>query len=281
MRSVTAVILIAVILAAQAGRVTAAPEARLWERWTAHNPDSQATIDHSAWSAFLAQYVVHDAALDLNRLRYGAVTPADRQALADYLRRLQGADIAAYNRDVQLAYWINLYNAATVALILQHFPVESIRDIGGGFFGLGRDAWEIPVVTVDGVDLTLNDIEHRILRPIWDTPLIHYGVNCASVSCPNLLDRAYVAAAVYDQLQANAEDYVNSPRGARFTEGGLAVSSIYNWYQEDFGGSERTVISHLRRFAAPERSARLDAAEGIAAYYYDWSLNDAEGGAAG
>ncbi|MES1942652.1 hypothetical protein PC39_00955 [Salinisphaera sp. PC39] len=259
---------------ALAGAAAAAPEAEPWPRWKEHDPTSEATIDHGAWSEFLTRYIEPDPALDLNRLRYGAVSKADRAALAAYIRRLEAVDIDAHNRDQQLAYWLNLYNAATVRLILEDYPVDSIRDLGGLF---SSGPWDRKVVTVAGTRLTLNDIEHRILRPIWDTPLIHYGVNCASVGCPNLLKSAYTGAGVYRQLRDNARAYVNSPRGVRIEDGRVTASRIYDWYREDFGGSEAGVISHLRQYAAPALSARLDAAGEVDDYAYDWALNDAGG----
>ncbi len=259
-----------------ASAAQAVPAADLWEHWTAHDENSTATIDHAAWSEFLGNHVVPDPSLGLNRVRYGAVSAADRETLDTYIRRLENVAIADYSRPVQRAYWLNLYNAATVRLILENYPLDSIRDIGGGLFGLGSNAWQRKLLTVDGKPLSLDDIEHRILRPIWDDGLTHYGVNCASVGCPNLRDNAYLGARVDKQLRDNARAYVNSPRGVRFDDGRLLVSKIYEWYQVDFGGSETGVISHLRRFAEPSLSARLDAADDIAGYRYDWSLNEAE-----
>lgn len=252
----------------------AAPEADLWPRWQAHDAASEDTIDHSAWTAFLQQYVVRDEVLALNRIRYAAVSKADRTALRAYIQGLESVVIDDYNRDEQFAYWLNLYNAVTVELILKAYPVDSIRDLGGLF---SSGPWDRKVATVMGETLTLNDIEHRILRPIWDDPLVHYGVNCASVGCPNLRDEAYTGTEVYAQLRDNASDYVNSPRGVTFRAGELRVSKIYNWYRTDFGGSESGVINHLRRHAAPALSARLDAAAAIDGYAYDWQLNDAAG----
>jgi hypothetical protein len=254
-----------------AGAAGAAPSAESWPRWQAHDPASEATMDHGAWDAFLKRHRKRDATLALDRVRYGAVSGADRAALETYIRGLENTAIDDYNRDEQFAFWLNLYNAVTMDLVLDVYPVDSIRDIGGGLFG-GGGPWDKEVVTVAGTPLTLNDIEHRILRPIWDHPLIHYGVNCASVGCPNLL--AYTGAEVHGQLRKNARAYVNSPRGVRFTDGRLVVSKLYTWYREDFGGSEAGVISHLRRYATPALSARLDAAGGIHGYAYDWALND-------
>lgn len=112
-----------------------------------------------------------------NRFRYKAVSDTDHQKLKDYLDYLSRLTPVEYPREIQKAYWINLYNALTVDLILQHYPVESITDIGSWYhFG----PWDDEVVTASGQPLTLNDIEHRILRPLWEDNRIHYAVNCAS-----------------------------------------------------------------------------------------------------
>ena len=249
----------------------AAPEADLWERWQAHDENATRTIDHGAYDAFLDTYVVaHEHAP--NGVRYGDVTPTDRRALADYVERMQEIDIDRHNRDVQRAYWTNLYNAVTLEFVLDDYPVDSIRDIGGGLFSKGP--WNKEVLRIDGEKLSLNDIEHRILRPIWDDGMTHYGVNCASMGCPDLRPEAYTGDTIWAQLRDNARDYVNSPAGVRFDDGELIVSRIYEWYRRDFGHSDQAIISELRRHAAPALSTRLDARDTIDGYAYDWSLND-------
>ena len=250
----------------------AAPAADLWPRWQAHDEDSTATIDHAAYDAFLRNYVVeHEHAP--NGVRYDAVSDADHAKLKSYIQAMQKVDIDDYNRDVQRAYWINLYNALTLDLVLDAYPVDSIRDIGGGLFSSGP--WKKRYLRVDGEKLSLNDIEHRILRPIWRDGLTHYGVNCASLSCPDLSAKAYTGDNVYTLLRENARDYVNSTDGLAFNEDDdLVVSKIYEWYGKDFGDSDRAIISHLRRFADPMLSVRLDMRSSIEGYGYDWSLND-------
>ena len=249
----------------------AAPKADLWPHWQAHDENATATIDHSAYDAFLRKYVVaHEHAP--NGVRYGDVSAADHTRLKNYIEAMQQVDIAAYNRDVQRAYWINLYNALTLDRVLDAYPVDSIRDIGGSLISSGP--WKKRYLTIDGEKLSLNDIEHRILRPIWHDGLTHYGVNCASMSCPDLSTQAYTGDNVYTLLRENARDYVNSPAGVRFDDGELVVSSIYDWYGQDFGGNDRAIISHLRRFADPARSTRLDMRDTIDDYAYDWALND-------
>ncbi|MBK1668748.1 DUF547 domain-containing protein [Rhodovibrio sodomensis] len=254
--------------------VQAAPAADLWPRWQAHDAASTATIDHTAWAAFLDAYLVvrPDGA---NLMRYGEVGADGRRKLDAYLDRLAGVEISRYSRPVQFAYWVNLYNALTVDVVLAHYPVESIRDIdiSPGWFANGP--WGAEVITVEGAALTLNDIEHRILRPIWQDPRIHYAVNCASIGCPDLRAEPYTADRLDRQLDAAARAYVNDPRGAEVADGALTVSKIYIWYQEDFGGSDAGVIRHLRQYADAELEAQLDGISRIADSRYDWSLNDA------
>jgi len=228
-------------------------------------------VDNSAWGAFLSRYVAPDAT-GLNLVRYGAVTPADKQALKSYIASLEAAKPTAMTRDAAMAYWINLYNAKTVDVILDNYPVESIRKIGGGFFSSGP--WDDKVVTVEGRSLSLNDIEHGILRPIWDDPRIHYAVNCASIGCPNLAPQAWNAGNLAGMLDRAARDYVNHPRGASVEGGRLYVSSIYEWYQGDFGGTDAGVIAHLRQYASGDLAAALAGVNGIANDRYDWNLND-------
>ena len=202
------------------------------------------------------------------------LTSIDRAALKDYLRRMQSVAVSDLNRNEQLAYWVNLYNALTVDVVLDHYPVDSIRDIdiSPGLFASGP--WDAPLVDVEGVELTLNDIEHRILRPVWRDPRIHYVVNCASIGCPDLAPAAYTGATVGPSMQRAAESYVNDPRGVNISGGRVVVSRLYDWFIEDFGGIEAAVIAHLKEHARPDLSRALDAAGALDGTRYDWSLND-------
>lgn len=261
---------------ANAGRFEAlfAPKADLWERWTERNPADSRMLDHGAWDKFLKRYVSPDAD-GVNRLAYAQVAQGDQQRLANYLQALAATPISSYNAREQLAYWINLYNALTVKVVLDHYPVESIRDIdiSPGLFSTGP--WDKKLIAVEGEALTLNDIEHRILRPIWRDARIHYAVNCASLGCPNLPVAAFTGSNANALLEEAARNYVNHPRGARIEAGGLVVSSIYLWFQEDFGGSDQGVISHLQRYAGPGLKAELMDFDKIDDDQYDWALNDA------
>ena len=256
-----------------------APSAELWARWQAHDPGSTRTIDHGAWDRLLKAYLVV-APGQVNRFAYRRVTPADRAALDAYIAGLAALPVSRTRRDEQRAYWINLYNALTVTTVLARYPVASIRDIDSspGLFADGP--WDAHAVIIEGEAVTLNDIEHRILRPIWRDPRLHYALNCASIGCPDLLPTAFTADNTERLLEAAARGYVNHPRGAGIEGGALTVSSIYNWYAEDFGKTEEMILAHLRRYAAPPLAAALDEVSEIDGYAYDWALNDAPGGTA-
>jgi hypothetical protein len=258
---------------AQRLEVLFAPRARLWERWTAHDPGSTARVDHAFWDGFLRRHrrVFADGTA---RIAYAAAL-SERDPLEAYLSMLAGTPVERLSRAEQYAYWCNLYNALTVRTVLLAYPVASIRDINlsGGL--LLRGPWDATLATVAGTGVTLNDIEHRILRPIWRDPRTHYALNCAAIGCPNLAPQPFTAANTEALLEGGARAYVNDPRGvAAARGGGLVLSSIYNWFAEDFGG-EAGVVPHLLRYAAPPLADRIRADPRIAGFAYDWALNDA------
>jgi len=251
-----------------------APRAELWAKWQAHDPKSGMVIEHSPWTALLKRYV-KPGEDGINLVAYADVTAADRRALDSYIDNLSAIPISRYARDEQFAYWVNLYNAITVKVILDHYPVDSIRDIdlSSGLFGDGP--WDAKLVTIEGQDVSLNDIEHRILRPIWRDPRVHYAVNCASIGCPNLRAEAYAGATLEDALNESAGAYINHPRGARVRDGKLRVSSIYVWFADDFGGgSDEAVIEHLQTYAKAPLNSQLSKITSIDGHTYDWALND-------
>jgi len=264
-----ALVLLACLLG---GMARAAPSSDLWPRWTAHDPAATATIDHAPWDRVIQAYR-SPGADGIARFAYARVSAEDRTILRAYLAALAAAPISRFGRDEQRAYWINLYNALTVQVILDHPGAASIRDInlGGGLFVGGP--WRKKLVTIEGEGVSLDDIEHRILRPIWRDPRIHYAVNCASLGCPDLAPRAFTASNSEAQLDAGARALINHPRGARVEGGKLIVSSIYDWFREDFGGTEAGVIAHLLAFAQPPLAAALQGCSAIDRHEYDWRLN--------
>ncbi len=252
-----------------------APSAEPWPRWEGHDADSAETLDVAAWDALLGRVVVRGDD-GINRVDYRALAGPEARALDQAVAGLAAVAVSAYNRDEQLAYWINLYNAVTLQVVARDYPLATIRDIdiSPGWFADGP--WDAEVVTVEGEALTLNDIEHRILRPIWRDPRIHYAVNCASLGCPNLAAGAYRGADIDRQLDQAARAYINHPRGVTVQGGRVTVSKIYDWFLEDFGGSTEGLLAHLGRYAEPHLAARLAEIGDIDDTAYDWALNDTD-----
>ena len=254
---------------AAASLLSPAPTA--WERWQPYTAGSTVSVDHSAWDGLLSRHV-HASPDGIHRFDYAGLAASERPVLDAYLEALGAVDVGALDRAEQRAYWINLYNALTVRVILDHAPVRSIRDIDiSGVFSDGP--WGKELFRVEGVEVSLDDIEHRILRPIWGDPRIHYAVNCASLGCPNLQPEAFTGANGDALLDRGAREYVNHPRGARVDGGELYVSSIYSWFQVDFGDDDAGVIAHLRQYAEPGLAAQLDSVTEIEGHDYDWALN--------
>jgi len=244
----------------------AAQQARLLDgRWARFGVAE--APDHGQWDAILARHL-RLGRDGIARFDYAAVDP---NALRGYLERLTATDPTALPRDAAFAYWVNLYNALTVHVVVGAWPVGSIREIGGSFLAPGP--WREPLVTVAGRRLSLDEIEHGILRPVWRDPRVHYAVNCASLGCPNLAPRAFASDRLEPMLDDAARAYINHPRGARVKAGRLEVSSIYRWFREDFGGTDAAVIAHLKSHADPPLSAQLDGISRIGSDSYDWRIN--------
>lgn len=264
--------LLAVAVVMCATRAAAAPAPELWERWAKSDGRSKLVVDHGAFDAWLGRYVVRRSD-NLTLVRYGAVTPADRAALSRYVDTLEAFGPSRLKRREQLAYWVNLYNAATLELVLAHYPVASIRDV--------QAPWDQKLLTIEGEAVSLNDIEHRILRPIFKDARLHYALNCASIGCPNLQERAFRGATVQGRLDALARGYLIHPRGLAIEGGKLVVSSLFHWYGADFGASEADIIAHLSAYVPPEQQKLLAGRAHFDAHRYDWRLNDAEPPATG
>ena len=244
--------------------------------WSQSNEQSTATVDHSQWQDFLNNYIIEHE--KINYVAYNDVSEDDYQNVTDYIEYLESIDPRNYNKEEQMAYWINLYNAVTIQVILDEYPVDSIKETGGGLPGMGP--WEDELVEVAGQPLSLNNIEHGILRRIWSDNRIHYGVNCASIGCPNLSTQAYTGENIETLLDVSAEAFINSQRGVTFgVENGqeiLVLSSIFSWFISDFGNNEISLIADIQRYASADLREKLKSYNGKIEYEYDWALNDAD-----
>ena len=196
----------------------------------------------------------------------------DRAELKKYLDLLQkNAPNDAWSESEKLAYWINAYNAFTIELVLQHYPVESIKDIGSKIqIPFVNTPWDIKFIKIGGNELDLNNIEHSILRKEFDEPRIHFAINCASYSCPVLRNEAYTAGKLEEQLEEQAFAFINDPRRNDISSSSARLSKIFDWFSGDFT-KKRALWEYLNQYA----NTPLNETTKIEYLEYDWALNDA------
>ena len=223
---------------------------------------SRDTVDHTLYGNLLEKYV-KDGVVDYRGLKN------EEGKLDQYLDLLDQTNPDALSRKEQLALYINAYNAYTLKLILENYPVASIKDIGGWLKG----PWKILFCRIGGKTLTLDEIEHEIIRPRFKDPRVHFAVNCASKSCPPLISEPYQGSILDEQLDANTRGFLNNPDENRLEGDTLYVSKIFKWFREDFGGD---VVGFFLEHARDEFKDRLsERRDQIKIRYldYDWSLN--------
>lgn len=215
--------------------------------------------NHKAWDQLLQKHVSAEGWVDYRGFA------GDRKALTAYLEDLgQQVPGEHWNRGAKLAYYINLYNAATVLLILEHYPVESIRDIPG--------PWGKKRVQIGGQRYSLEELEHGILRKMGE-PRIHFAINCASVSCPILLPRAYQEETLDAQLEGATREFINDASRNRFSDGKASLSRIFRWYRKDFENRETSLMDFINRYLTDP----LPVETRISYLPYDWALNEKRG----
>lgn len=223
-----------------------------------------ATFDHGLLDQVLRNYVDSGGLVDYEGLRKEP-GPLDR-----YLESVAGVDLSALSRDEELALLINVYNAATLRLILDHYPVGSIRDIPAD------RRWKDARWIVGGHRWSLDAIEHEQIRPRFEDPRIHFALVCAAVDCPPLRSEAFTADKLEDQLEDQTLRVHNDPRWLRFDRqrGIVELTPLYKWYGEDFLLHGPSVLEHASRYHAPLRRV-LEGGElpRIEWREYNWSLN--------
>jgi hypothetical protein len=229
-------------------------------------------IDHSSWDGLLAKYVDGNGMVDY---RSWKATTADAQVLDRYLNHLSTATAkAAASREAKLAFWINAYNAVTIRGILREYPTTSIRNHTAKFFGY--NIWQDLKLYVGGSPYSLEDIEHETLRKMSE-PRIHFAIVCASIGCPRLLNEAYVADRIDEQLTINAKDFFARRQNFRNNAAarGFQLSSILSWFDEDFGSNQKQMLKTISPWL-PTPQAQAAARSGsvsVAYLTYDWKLN--------
>ena len=211
--------------------------------------------DHNSWNELLAKHVDSEGNVD-----YVAFAQ-DKKQLEAYLNHLDNtAPSDKWSKNEKLAYYINLYNAATVKLIIDNFPLKSIKDI--------NSPWDKKLVLIGGKKHSLGNIEHKILRKM-DEPRIHFAINCASYSCPKLINKAFLPETMEEQLEEATIDFVNDSSRNKITNGKVQLSNIFKWYKGDFTDNG-SLIDYLNRYS----NTKTDKKAKISYLKYDWGLNE-------
>ena len=217
---------------------------------------------HDLWDVLLKQNVTADGIVNYQ----GFVD--QKIELVKYLDHLTAFPPGLNWTEAEaITYWINAYNAFTVKLIVDHYPLESIKKISSGL-PMINSPWDIKFFKIGSIDFDLNTIEHEILRKLFHEPRIHFAINCASYSCPNLRNEAYVADRLEEQLEEQARSFVNDPNKNKITKDGLELSQIFNWFASDFT-KEKSLLDYVQNYTdVPiNKNVKVDYKK------YLWTLN--------
>lgn len=228
--------------------------------------DGSAPPSHQLWDQLVKAHVKSDG-----RVSYPGFIQ-DKAKLEQYLNLLSenAPDRKSWSKNEQLAYWINAYNAFTVKLIVDNYPVKSIRDLGPILkIPLIKDVWHYRFFKIGGVETSLDEIEHSILRKEFSEPRIHFAINCASVSCPPLLNEAFLPEKLETQLNKVSTAFVNDPVRNKISAEQAQVSSVFSWFKEDFTQDE-TLVDFLNRYS----KVKLKPNAKISYLDYNWNLNE-------
>ena len=220
-------------------------------------------VDHSIYAELLKKYVIN------GKLDYAGFK-SEEASLDRYLKLLETVDSETLARDEQFAFYANAYNAWTVKLILSRYPdLTSIKDLGSLF----KSPWKKEIVRLDGKVMTLDNVEHDILRPRFKDPRVHFAINCAAISCPPLRPEPYRGHILSDQLNDSTRSFLNDPNSYKFDGNDFYVSRIFKWFAEDFNDD---VLGFYLKYADNELKQKLEKnRENIEIKYmhYDWGLN--------
>ncbi|MEQ8302131.1 MAG: DUF547 domain-containing protein [Cyclobacteriaceae bacterium] len=222
-------------------------------------------VSHESWDGLLKKHVDSQGNVD-----YLGFQEKEGE-LKGYLQLLsQNPPEASLSREHKLAYWINAYNALTVKVIADNYPLKSIKDLNSTISIPGVSTiWDKKIFRAGERELSLNDIEHGILRKEFDEPRIHFAINCASYSCPELRREAYTGRLIEKQLQEQASLFINDPKRNILSKDMLRVSMIFQWFVKDFT-KEGTLVDFIKQYATIE----IDDRARVKFITYDWSLNE-------
>ncbi len=230
-------------------------------------PSTSMPIKHDIWDSLLKKHVS-----DKGNVNYKGFIE-DQASFDQYLDLLSNnhPNKDNWSKEEQLAYWINAYNAFTVKIVADNYPVKSIKKIGG-FIPFINSVWDKQFIKIQGQKYDLNNIEHNILRTEFNEPRIHFAINCASVSCPQLRNEAYTADKIEAQLDHAAHLFINDSEKNNITPNKIKISKIFSWFQGDFTKSlgPAGVMAYISKYAETEimRDATVSYMD------YDWNLNE-------
>lgn len=238
-------------------------------------PLSEGRVDHALYGQLLERYSNRQGMVD-----YAAWKAQDAGTLERYLRQMAAVDPKALADDAErIAYWVNVYNALTIHGILFFYPTDSIKEHVSYLFGF--NFWKDVRIEVGGAERSLHEIEHEILRPMGE-PVVHFGLNCASLGCPRLYPEPYVGRRVFEQLADNGRYYLARPSSFRIEreEKIIYLPKIFDWFAEDFGATKTARLHFVARFVDVSEARWLREHPDAQVEYarYDWALNDQKNG---
>ena len=227
-------------------------------------PSRASTVNHEIWAELLGKYIT-PGGVDYTGFK------AAEDRLDQYLKVLEDTDPEKLPRNEQYAYYINAYNAWTIRLILSGYPgVKSIKDFGT----ILKSPWQKKWVRINGKVITLDNVEHNILRPRFKDPRVHFAINCSAASCPPLRPEPYLGPTLDQQLDDSTRSFVNDANSYRFEGNTLYVSRIFKWFSEDF---DEDALGFYLKYAKGDLKEKLTGQKDniqVKYLHYDWSLND-------
>lgn len=262
--------LISVIAVFVSAPLWAGPLAEYWSYWDASNESNTTTIDHSAWDSILQRYAVEVPESGVSGFRYADMDRDSRHQLEAYVDWMADIDPRDYPRLEQKAYWMNLYNALSVEAVLE--DLNSLESDGMSVDEKSK-LWNESRVKVAGEQLSLNDIENRILRPIWKDHRIHFGLNRATRDCPNLTLKAFTAGNIKEQLVASGNRFINQDSGVIYRDGVLSASRLFKDYMGDFADSEKSLKKVFAHYSRDMKALYMLGYRGEINYVSDTRLN--------
>ena len=215
------------------------------------------------------------APLESNRVLFHLLSREHVELVAKYRRELEilpnSYPLADFDKNEQLAYWLNLHNATLFEQLARRYPISKLKSLRKGRKNK-PSLWDEKLLTVEGVALSLNDIQNNILIRHWNSPMVLYGFYQGAVGGPSLSNNAFTGENVHGILESKAEEFVNSHRGVKVWHGAARVSLLYEWGKAAFPDWESDLASHLAQITTGPRQAELMSAKGVTAKLYEWNV---------